>query len=96
MGTAPDVVAAYWAAAEARDWEEFAALLADDVSCRGPQEREHVRGRDAYVGFNAEGVPYDWHPEVERTVADGDPAASSIEMEISGTSRPGLASSSWA
>jgi pSer/pThr/pTyr-binding forkhead associated (FHA) protein len=36
-GTGPhDVVAAYWTAAEARDWEAFGALLAD-VVYRGPQ-----------------------------------------------------------
>jgi hypothetical protein len=29
------VVAVYWAAAEARDWDAFAALLADDVVYAG-------------------------------------------------------------
>ncbi len=58
---AHQVVAAYWAAAEARDWEAFGALLADDVIYRGPETREQVRGRDAYIRFNVEGFPYDWH-----------------------------------
>src|SRR5580692_3931050 len=49
---AHEVVAAYWAAAEARDWDAFGALLADDVIYRGPQTREQVRGRDAYIRFN--------------------------------------------
>ena len=51
MTHAHEVVAAYWAAAEARDWEAFGALLADDVLYRGPQTREQVRGRDAYIRF---------------------------------------------
>jgi ketosteroid isomerase-like protein len=55
MTNAHDVIAAYWAAAEARDWETFGALLADDVVYRGPQTREQVRGRDAYIRFNVEG-----------------------------------------
>ena len=40
-----EVVAAYWAAAEARDWNAVGALLADDVIYRGPQTREQVRRR---------------------------------------------------
>jgi ketosteroid isomerase-like protein len=44
MMSAHDVVAEYWAAAQARDWERFGALLADDVLYRGPQARELVRG----------------------------------------------------
>src|SRR6266568_5290716 len=37
MANAHEVVAAYWAAAEARDWEAFGALLADDVIYHGAQ-----------------------------------------------------------
>ena len=37
MASAHEVVAAYWAAAEARDWDAFGALLADDVIYRGPR-----------------------------------------------------------
>ncbi len=35
MMSAHDVVAEYWAAAGARDWDRFGALLADDVLYRG-------------------------------------------------------------
>src|SRR5580704_8636375 len=68
---AHEVVAAYWAAAEARDWNAFGALLADDVVYRGPQTREQVRGRDPYIRFNVESFPYDWHLTVQRIVGDG-------------------------
>ena len=80
MTNAHDVVAAYWAAAEARDWNAFGALLADDVIYRGPQTREQVRGRDAYIRFNVEGFRYDWHITVQRIVAEGQHAASWIEF----------------
>lgn len=80
MASAREVVAAYWAAAEGRDWEAFGGLLADDVVYRGPQTREQVRGRDAYVRFNVEGFPGDWHIAVQRIVGDDRYAASWIEF----------------
>lgn len=67
MTSAHETVAAYWAAAEARDWDGFGALLAGDVLYRGPQAREQVRGRDAYVRFNVEGFPNWWHIVVQIT-----------------------------
>ncbi|MGA9114891.1 MAG: nuclear transport factor 2 family protein [Candidatus Dormiibacterota bacterium] len=63
------VVAAYWEAADARDWTRFGELLADDVVYEAPQSRERVRGRDAYLRFNAEGFPGEWRIAVERIVA---------------------------
>jgi ketosteroid isomerase-like protein len=90
MDDARDVVAAYWAAAEARDWTTFGSLLAEDVVYEGPQTRERVRGRDAYLRFNAEGFPGDWHLEVQRIVGDGQHAASWIQMSEGDERYPGL------
>jgi hypothetical protein len=90
MDDAHDVVAAYWAAAEARDWDAFAALLAEQVVYEGPQARERVRGRAAYLRFNAEGFPGDWHLTVQRIVGQGGHAASWIEMSDAGDQYPGL------
>jgi SnoaL-like domain len=90
MTSAHEVVAAYWAAAEARDWDAFGALLADDVLYRGPQTREQVRGRDPYIRFNVEGFPYDWHATVQRIVGEGAHAASWIEFTGPDGSQPGL------
>ena len=84
------VVAAYWAAAEARDWAAFGALLADDVLYRGPQTREQVRGRDAYVRFNVEGFTYDWHITVQRITGEGQHAASWVEFTGPDGPQPGL------
>ncbi|MFI8003658.1 nuclear transport factor 2 family protein [Streptomyces sp. NPDC086010] len=64
-------VGAYWAAADARDWEAFAATLSADVVYDLPQTRERVLGRDKYVRFNRE-YPGDWRVRVERIVADED------------------------
>ena len=43
--SAKEVVAAYWAAVEARDWDRFGSLVAEDVLYEVPQTRERVRGR---------------------------------------------------
>jgi predicted ester cyclase len=80
MTDAHEVVAAYWAAAEARDWTAFGALLADHVVYRGPQTREQVCGRDAYIRFNVDGFSYDWHITVQQIVGEGRHAASWIEF----------------
>jgi predicted ester cyclase len=90
MTNAHEVVAAYWAAAEARDWTAFGTLLADDVIYQGPQTREQVRGREAYIRFDVEGFAYDWHSTVRRIVGEGQHAASWIEFTGPGGSQPGL------
>jgi ketosteroid isomerase-like protein len=90
MGDAHDVVAAYWAAAEARDWAAFADLIAEDVVYEAPQTRERVRGRAAYLRFNADGFPGDWHLTVQRIVGQGQHAASWIQMAEAGDRYPGL------
>ena len=90
MGNAHDAVAAYWAAAEARDWVAFADLIAENVVYEAPQTRERVRGRDAYLRFNAEGFPGDWHLTVQRIVGQDQHAASWIQMTDAGQRYPGL------
>jgi hypothetical protein len=87
---AHEVVVAYWAAAEARDWKAFGELLADDVIYRGPQTREQVRGRDAYLRFNAEGFAYEWHLTVQRIVGEDQHAASWTEFTWPGGAQSGL------
>jgi SnoaL-like domain len=92
MTSAHGVVAAYWAAAEARDWDAFGALLADDVVYRNPQTGEQVRGREPYLRFNQEGFRYDWHIAVRQIVGEGLHAASWIEFTVTGQegAEPGL------
>jgi ketosteroid isomerase-like protein len=89
MSDARDAVTRYWAACEARDWAAFGALVAEDVVYECPQTRERVRGRDAYVRFNAE-YPGDWHVRVERAVGDGRHAATWTRFEVDGGEQAGL------
>lgn len=88
--TAQKVVAAYWAAVEARDWETLGSLVAEDVLYEVPQTRERVRGRSAYVRFNADGFPGDWHVEVERITGDERDAASVVRFSAAGETQPGV------
>jgi hypothetical protein len=90
VANAHEVVTAYWAAAAARDWDAFGAVLADGVVYDAPQTRERVRGRAAYLRFNAEGFPGDWQLTVERIIAEGRSAASWIRMSDQGDTYPGL------
>lgn len=91
MKDATEVVTAYWATANARDWSGFEALLSEDVVYEGPQTRERVRGRSNYVRFNVEGFPGDWHLEVNRIIGDGLHASSWIQFtNADGTVQPGL------
>jgi predicted ester cyclase len=90
MKDAHDVVAAYWAAAEARDWDTFGGLVAEDVVYGGWQTRERVHGRTAYLRFNMEGFQSDWHLTVERIVGEGSHAASWIQFSDEGEEYPGV------
>ena len=90
MTSSRALVSAYWAAAEARNWEAFGRLLADDVVYQAPMSHERVTGKAAYLRFNAEGFTGDWHLAVERIVADEVTAASWIAMTDAGETYPGL------
>lgn len=81
MTTTEDVITRFWATAEARDWAGFAATLAEDVVYTLPQTRELVRGRDAYVRFNAE-YPGDWHLTVQRLAAGDGEAATWLDFRV--------------
>jgi hypothetical protein len=83
------VIAAFWQRAESRDWPAFGELLAPDVRYEAPQTRERVRGREAYVRFNAE-FPGDWHLGVERIVGSGREGVSWIEFRLDGEQMTGI------
>jgi len=91
MRAAAEIVKAYWDAADDREWNAFAELLADDVVYEGPQTRERVRGAGNYVRFNVEGFPGEWHLRVVRIVGEDRHAASWIDFtNADGTTQPGL------
>ncbi len=84
-----DTVERYWTCAQARDWEGFATTLSPDVVYRCPQTREVVRGREAYLRFNAE-FPGDWRLVVDRVLADEAGAMSRTTFTVGGEVMTGL------
>lgn len=74
-------VHAYVDAAERRDWDAFAALLADDVIYDMPQSSERIRGKSAFLQFNRE-YPGDWHLSARQIVADGRHAAAWLDSRV--------------
>jgi ketosteroid isomerase-like protein len=67
--SAKELVRAFAARMDAREWDAFGALLAADVVYEIPQTRERIRGRERYVRFNAE-FPGDWHIEPQVVLGD--------------------------
>ena len=51
------VVEAYWAAAEARDWDAFGRLLADDVVYEGPLRWRERRSKSVFTWSKVHGAP---------------------------------------
>lgn len=86
---ARDVVSTYWRTANARDWPAFGALCAEHIVYEVPQTRERVRGRAAYVEFNAT-WPGDWRADVIDLVADADKAVSVVAFVVGGRSETGI------
>jgi len=93
MRAAAEIVKAYWYAADDRDWNAFAELLADDVVYEGPQTRERVRGAGNYVRFNVEGFPGDWHLRVGLSAKIDTRRAGSTSRTRTALLSPGCASS---
>jgi hypothetical protein len=61
----PSAIVADIETMEARNWEAWTALLAEDVVYEVPQTRERVSGRAALLRFNQE-YPGDWHHLTEQ------------------------------
>lgn len=85
----------YWRLADERDWDGFAALFTADVVYDMPQTRERIRGRDAFVQFNAE-YPGDWHLSIRRLVADDSSASTLVDFVVGGEAMTGLSFFSFA
>jgi hypothetical protein len=80
---------AFWAAAEARDWSAFGALLADDIVYELPQTRERIRGKASYLRFNVE-YPGAWRLTVRRVVGEQRQAATWCDFVTDGESGEAL------
>jgi SnoaL-like domain len=73
-----ELIVRYFDTLNARDWMAFSALLDEDVLYEMPQTRERVRGREAYVDFNAT-YPAAWRLEPVRIIADDARASSEFK-----------------
>jgi ketosteroid isomerase-like protein len=76
---AADVVRAFWAGLEAREWDEVGELLAEDLVVEQPATGERTEGRDAYLGAYSE-QPGARSIEVLRIVGEGTEVASEVEI----------------
>lgn len=77
--TTREVVERFWATANERRWDEFAALLCPDMSYHVPQTRERAEGREGFVDVFRT-WPGDWVVHVETQVADENGAFTAIRF----------------
>ena len=95
MSDHASAVRQYWATAEARDWDGFAALLADDIRYDIQQTGETITGLARYLEFNRD-YPGDWHLVVREVLVDGDRAVSRIEFTVDGETQHAISFFSFA
>jgi ketosteroid isomerase-like protein len=87
--TFENLVERYWSTAVARDWDAFGQLVHEHVLYEVPQTRERVRGRAAYVEFNAT-YPGDWSLEIRHIVANDKQAVSKVDFNVDGETATGI------
>ncbi|HYU56624.1 MAG TPA: nuclear transport factor 2 family protein [Actinomycetota bacterium] len=73
-----EVVRGVWERFEARDWDEAADLLAEDLVIDWPNTGERFRGRDNFIAMNRNHPAADWHIQVRRIVASGPDVAAEV------------------
>jgi ketosteroid isomerase-like protein len=75
------VVARFWAAMHANDFEAAGALLHDDYVLDWPQSGERIRGRANFVAVNTHyPAAGPWRVTLDRLVAEGDQVASQVTV----------------
>ena len=78
-----EVVRAFWAAIQARDWAMAGDLLAEDVVVEWPASGERIRGRANVVAVNRE-YPEGWSIRLLRLVAQAGEVVSEVEVPQAG------------
>ncbi|SRR5712691_561811 len=76
---AAGVVRELWTRTQARDWDGFGELVAQDAVIEWPVSSERIVGRANYVALNRE-YPEGWEIRILRVVGSGDQAASEVEV----------------
>lgn len=64
-----DIARRFIASLAAREWDEWSALMTEDVIYDMPQTRERIIGRDAYLEFNRT-YPGEWQLDPRVVIAD--------------------------
>lgn len=77
--TTRSLILRHWALANARDWDAFAALCADDLAYEVPQTREFIASGAGYVELFRT-WPGDWQARVVQLTCEGDTAACIIDF----------------
>jgi ketosteroid isomerase-like protein len=90
---AATVVRELWTRAQARDWEGFGELVAEDAVIEWPVSAERIVGRANYVAVNRE-YPAGWEIRILRVISSGNQAASEVEV-LHETMGPFRAASFW-
>jgi ketosteroid isomerase-like protein len=73
------LVTQFWAAMQANDWAEAAALFADDYLLHWPQSGERISGAANFVAVNAAyPAAGRWRFTVERLVVEGEQAVTDV------------------
>ncbi len=81
MTDTAELARTFLATLEARDWDAWSALLADDVVYEMPQTRERVTGRAAYLAFN-QTYPGEWHLTPKVVIGDAERAVAWFAFSV--------------
>jgi ketosteroid isomerase-like protein len=87
------VVRELWTRAQARDWDGFGELVAEDAVIEWPVSSERIVGRANYVAVNRD-YPPGCEIRILRVIGSGDQAASEVEV-LHETLGPFRAASFW-
>lgn len=79
----------HWALANARQWDEFARLLAPDLQYDVPQTREYIESGPGYLEMFRT-WPGDWRATVTQLVCDGDKAVCVIDFDVDAQRMTGI------
>lgn len=84
-----EIVLQHWQAANARDWQRFAAVLAPHMVYEVPQTRERVRSAAGYLEF-FQTWPGNWRADIVKLIADAESAVTTIDFVTEAGSETGI------
>ena len=79
----------HWALANARQWDDFATLLAPGLRYEVPQTREFADGAAAYLALFRT-WPGAWRVELRELVCEGRRAVSQVDFHVDGQVMTGI------